>query len=68
MARRSEKTARHYNAPVPNDTDKVVFANNVIPIADQVIEQVEYLWRDGDHVRPAMQLAAVRVNAYSSKR
>jgi hypothetical protein len=30
-------------------------------VADQVIEQVEHLWRDGDHVRPAMQLAPVGV-------
>jgi len=27
----------------------------------QVVEQVEYLWRDGDDVRPAMQLAPVGV-------
>ena len=30
-------------------------------VADQVIEHVEYLWRDGDDVRPAMQLAPISV-------
>jgi hypothetical protein len=32
-----------------------------LPVADQVVEQVEYLWRDGDDVRSAMQLAPVGV-------
>jgi hypothetical protein len=32
-----------------------------LPVADQVIEQVEYLWRDGDYIRAAMQLAPVGV-------
>src|ERR1700681_4426891 len=36
-------------------------ASDTIPVADQVVEQVEYLWRDGDDVRPAMQLAPVSV-------
>src|SRR3979409_1074781 len=48
-------------APVPNDVDEVVLADDALPVADQVIEQVEYLWRDGDDVRPAMQLAPVSV-------
>ena len=40
---------------------KVVFADHTLPVPDQVIEQVEYLWRDGDDVRSAMQLAPVSV-------
>ena len=48
-------------APVPDGVDQVVLADDALPVADQEIEQVEYLWRDGDGVRAAMQLAAVRV-------
>ena len=50
-----------YITPLPNGGDEVVLADDVPPVADQVIEQVEYLWRDGDDVRPAMQLAPVSV-------
>ena len=48
-------------APIPNGVDEVVFADDAFPVADQVIEQVEDLWRDGDDIRPAMQLAPVGV-------
>ena len=48
-------------APVPDDVDEVVFADDALPVADQVIEQVEYLRGYGDDVRPAMQLAPVGV-------
>ena len=48
-------------APVPNGADEVVLADDALPVADQIIEQVEYLWRDGDDFRAAMQLAAVGV-------
>jgi hypothetical protein len=41
------------DTPIPNGVDKVVFADDALPVADQVIEQVKYLWRDGDYVRPA---------------
>jgi hypothetical protein len=27
-----------------------------LPVADQIFEKVEYLWRDGDDVSPALQL------------
>ena len=47
--------------PVPNGPDEVILADHALPVADQVVEQVEYLWRDGDDVRPAMQLAPVGV-------
>src|ERR1700681_930969 len=46
---------------IPNGIDEVVFTDDTLPVADQVVEQVEYLWRDGDDVRPAMQLAPVSV-------
>jgi hypothetical protein len=42
-----------HDTPIPNGVDKVVFADDALPVADQVIEQVKYLWRDGDYVRPA---------------
>ena len=45
----------------PPGVDEVVFADDALPVADQVIQQVEYLWRNGDNVRPAMQLAPVSV-------
>jgi hypothetical protein len=48
-------------APIPNGVDEVVFADDTLPITDQVIQQVEYLWCDGDNVRPAMQLAPASV-------
>jgi hypothetical protein len=40
---------------------KVVLADDALPVADQVVEQVEYLWRDGDQVRTATQLTPVGV-------
>ena len=46
---------------VPNGVDEVVSTDDALPVEDQVVEQVEYLWRDGDDVRPAMQLAQVGV-------
>src|SRR6266436_7328587 len=49
------------DTPIPNGVDEVVFTDDTLPVADQVVEQVEYLWRDGDDVRPAMQLAPVGV-------
>src|SRR5260370_33352181 len=45
----------------PNGVDKVVFADDALPAADQEIEQVEYLWCDGDDVRRSMQLAPISV-------
>ncbi len=48
-------------APIPDGVDEVILADHALSIADQVIEQVEYLWRDGDQVRATMQLAPVGV-------
>ena len=50
-----------HNTPVPNGIDEVVLADDVLPVADQIVEQVEDLWRDGNGFRAAMQLAPVRV-------
>jgi hypothetical protein len=41
--------------------DEVVFADDAFPVADQVIEQVEHLWRDRDCVRAATSFAPVGV-------
>src|SRR6516164_5025232 len=48
--------------PVPDGFNKIIFADHALPVPDQVVEQVEYLWRDGDDVRSAMQLAPVSVD------
>ena len=50
-----------YDTSVPDGVNKVVFANDVLPVADQVFEKVECLWRDGNDVRSAIQLAPVSV-------
>jgi hypothetical protein len=49
------------DAAVPNGVDEVVLANDALSVVDQVIEQVEYLWRDRDDVRPAIYLASIGV-------
>ncbi|OAF16728.1 hypothetical protein AXW67_11805 [Bradyrhizobium neotropicale] len=41
---------------------------NSLPVADQVVKQIEYLRRDGDDVRPAMQLALAGVESVLSRR
>jgi hypothetical protein len=48
-------------APIPNGIYEVVLADDALPVADQAIEEVDCLWRDGDNVRPAMQLASASV-------
>ena len=50
-----------HDTAVPDGLDEVVLADDPFPVADQVIEQVEHLRRDGDHVRPAVKLAKVGV-------
>ena len=50
-----------YDTPIPDGVDEVILADDALSVADQVIEQVEDLGRDGDDVRPAMQLAPVSV-------
>ena len=48
-------------APVPDGVDQVVLADNPLPVADQVVQKVEHLRRDRDHVGPAPQFAPVGV-------
>ena len=50
-----------YAAPIPNGVNEVVFADDALPVADQVIEQIEDLGRDRDHIGAAIQLAPVGV-------
>src|SRR5712671_3921650 len=47
--------------PGPYCSNQVVLADNPIPIFDQVFKEIEGLRRDGNELRPAPQLAAVRV-------
>ena len=62
LMRRSKQPLHSITSPArPRGVDEVVFADNALPVTDQVIEQVEYLRRDGNDVRPAMQLAPVGV-------
>ena len=50
-----------HNPPIPDGANEVVFGDDALPVADQVFEQVEYLRRDSDYIRLAMQLAPVGV-------
>src|SRR4029077_6440398 len=54
-----------YDTPVPDGADEIILADDALPVADQVIEQVEDLGCDGDDVRPATQLAPVGVERES---
>jgi len=46
---------------MPNGVDELLFADDALPVADQVVEQVKYLWSDSNQIGPAMQLAPVSV-------
>jgi hypothetical protein len=46
---------------VPNGVDEVVFANDALPVSDQVIKQIEHLRCDNNHIRCAVQFAPVGV-------
>jgi len=50
-----------HDAAVPDGVDEVVLTHDSVPVADQIIEQVEYLWRNLDCIRPAIKLAKVGV-------
>src|SRR6266581_790808 len=43
------------NASVPDGADEVVFADDALPVSNQVIEQVKNLRCDRHRIRPAMQ-------------
>jgi hypothetical protein len=55
-----EGRIRH-DTPIPNGIDEVVLADDVLPVADQIIEQIENLWRNGNGFRTAVQLAPVSI-------
>ena len=57
---RRQRCIRHA-PPLPDRVDQVVLADDALPVADQVIEEVEDLWRNGDHLHPATQFAPVGV-------
>src|SRR5882672_10352963 len=47
--------------PGPDCSNQAVFADNSIPVFDQVFKEIEDLRGDGDELRPAPQFASVRV-------
>ena len=50
-----------HDTPIPDGIDQVILADNPLPVADQVFEQVKHLWRDGEDVCPATKLTPVSV-------
>jgi len=52
-----------YDTALPNGVDKVVLADDVLPVADQVVQQVEDLGRDRNQFSAATKLAAVGVES-----
>src|SRR6185369_1458081 len=48
-------------APIPNGIDEIVLADDALPVSDQVFEQIEHLWCNGNDLCPAMQFAPVGV-------
>ena len=46
-----------YDPPIPNRVYKIVLADDPIPAADQIFEQIESLWRRRHNIGPAPQLA-----------
>ena len=49
------------DAPVPNGRDDIILADDACPVSDEVVEKIKYLRCNGNHVRPAAQLATVGV-------
>jgi hypothetical protein len=49
------------DAPAPDGVDEIVLTDHALTIADQVVEQVEHLRRDGDGTPLAMQLPLVGI-------
>jgi hypothetical protein len=50
-----------YNPTIPNRVYEIVLADDAIPAADQIFEQIESLWRRRHDIAPAPQLATVGV-------
>jgi hypothetical protein len=46
---------------VPDGGDQIVLADDALTIADQILEKIEHLRRDGNRLRPATQLPPVGV-------
>jgi hypothetical protein len=46
---------------VPNGIDQLILADDALPVADRVIEQIERLRRNRNDLRPTMQLAQISV-------
>ena len=59
QARRKRRVG--HGTAVPNGIDDVGSADDALPVADQEVEQVKYLWRNGNCVRPAIKLAKLGV-------
>src|SRR6478736_5383061 len=53
--------APNLNCAPPDGVDEVVLADDALSVAHQIIEEVEYLWRDSDDVRSMMQFTPVGV-------
>ena len=51
------------DTPLPDGLDQVVLADDMLPVADQVVQQVEDLRRDRDQFSAATKLAAVSVES-----
>ena len=45
---------------MPDGIHKVVLADDMLPVADQVIEQIENLWGGWDDIMAAVKLAPIR--------
>src|SRR6516165_9474694 len=52
-----------YDTSLPYRAHEVVLADDALPVSDQVIKQIENLWRSRDHFGPALQLAPVGVES-----
>jgi len=55
------KRGVRYDAATPNGVDEIVLADDALPVSDQVFEQIEYLWRNGNALSPALRFAPVGV-------
>jgi len=55
------KRGVRYDTATPNGVDEIVLADDALPVSDQVFEQIEYLWHNGNALSPAQQFAPVGV-------
>jgi hypothetical protein len=55
------------DASIPDRADEIIFADDVVPVPDQIVEEIEDLRRDGYRARPNSSRRSVS-NAYSSKK